>query len=241
MANTTIEITGGMFDSTEVTETVDGFPVGNRAVGSDFFAKMISTLYRNGVSAGDGLPDSFLVVPGGGMNLICSAGTAWINGYMAWNREDRKIPAAAGNRYLVLLRLDLLAGMYTIRCVENPEDGAYPVRNDTVYDLVLAKVSVPADAEDMTEAVITDCRYDEALCGVVTSAADGLNAIAFAAAAGSLGGYTAEDFLRLTGGIMTGRLLAAAENTGLAAVRNISYGTVLPENLAEGEIFILLT
>lgn len=44
-----------------------------------------------------------------------------------------------------------------------------------------------------------------------------------------------------SGGTMTGALVAASNNTGASVVRNISYGTELPSNLAEGEIFILLS
>lgn len=239
MADTIIEIAGGMFDSTEITETVDGFPVGNKAVGSDFFAKMISTLYRNGIAI-SGDEDALKITAGSGMNLLCLPGAAWINGYMAWNKEIRTLPVSAGQNYIICLRLNLSAGTYTVLCAENPEEGAYPVRNDVIYDLVLARASVPESAVSGSDASIEDCRCSTELCGVVTSAADGLDTIAFASNAGMLGGHTADEFLPKTGGNMTGKLLAAWENTGVAAVRNISYGTAVPETLREGEIFILL-
>jgi prolipoprotein diacylglyceryltransferase len=47
--------------------------------------------------------------------------------------------------------------------------------------------------------------------------------------------------MRKTGGLMSGSLTAAPETTGISVVRNISYGTVLPDVLSEGEIFILLS
>lgn len=240
MASTTIEIDGGMFDSTEITETADGFPVGNKAVSAEFFAKMIATLYGNGIVASGGT-DALRVAAGSGMNLRCLPGTAWINGYMAWNREEVSLPIAAGRRYTICLRLNLQAGTYAILCAEDPEDGLYPVRNETIYDLVLAKASVPASAVEAEEAVVEDCRYRKELCGVVSSAAESLGAIAFAAESGTLGGYTADDFLQKTGGSMTGKLLAAEETTGASAVRNISYGLSVPDTLREGEIFILLS
>lgn len=240
MADTIIEITGGMFDSTEVTETVDGFPVGNKAVGSDFFAKMISTLYGNGIAV-NGEETALKITAGSGMNLLCMPGAAWINGYMAWNKEILSLPISGGQNYVICLRLNLSAGTYTILCAENPDPETYPVRNDILYDLVLAKVAVPANAVSGSDASIEDCRYNTELCGVVTSAAAGLNTIAFAANAGLLGGHTADEFLLRAGGSMTGKLLAAAENTGVSAVRNISYGTTVPNDLREGEIFILLS
>ena len=42
-------IDGGMFDSTSVVETVDGFPRGDKAVDAAFFARMMRCFYRDGV------------------------------------------------------------------------------------------------------------------------------------------------------------------------------------------------
>ncbi len=42
MAIISAPVYGGMFDSTSVEETVGGFPRGNKAVDSAFFAKLIS-------------------------------------------------------------------------------------------------------------------------------------------------------------------------------------------------------
>lgn len=240
MADTTITLYGGMFDSTEITDTVDGFPVGNKAVGGDFFAKMISSLYGNGVSI-HGEPDAFLVAAGGGMTLTCQPGAAWINGYMAWNKEPQTLPIAAGKNYAVCLRLNTAAGTFSLLCAENPGEGTYPVRSGAVYDLVLARVSVPGTAVSASDALIEDCRQQASLCGVVTSAADSLDAISFAANAGMLGGHTANEYLKITGGTLTGRLQAARENTGASVVRNISYGSVPPTDLREGDVFLLLS
>lgn len=46
--------------------------------------------------------------------------------------------------------------------------------------------------------------------------------------------------LPLTGGTMTGQIIAAPETTGAACVRNIAYGTSLPSTVAEGTLFILV-
>ncbi|MBE6598500.1 MAG: hypothetical protein E7638_03545 [Ruminococcaceae bacterium] len=241
MADTMIEITGGMFDSTEITETVSGFPVGNKAVGADFFAKMISTLYSNGISAGGGKADGFKITAGSGMYLNCAPGEAWVNGYMAWNKETLRLPVTAGHEYTVCLRLNLTDGTYTVLSAEDPTSGLYPVRNEEIYDLVLAKVSVPSGAVTAGEADIEDCRNDSSLCGVVTSAAESLGIVSYAANSGMLGNKPSGSYVLRSGGNMTGKLRAAADATGVSAVRNISYGTTLPTNLAEGEIFILLS
>lgn len=240
MANTIIEIPGGMFDSTEVVETVDGFPVGNKAVGSDFFAKMISTLYTNGIAMPNGDAAGFKVAAGGGMYLTVAPGAAWINGYMAWNKETVRLPVTAGKSYTVCLRLNLNDGTTTILCAEDPAAGAYPVRNGMIHDMILAKVSLPDNAVTAGEADLEDCRYDSSLCGVVTGAAESVGTVGFAADAGMLGGTAAGAYLKRAGGVLTGKLTAAPDGTGVSAVRNIGYGTTLPDDLREGEIFILL-
>ena len=67
-----------------------------------------------------------------------------------------------------------------------------------------------------------------------------IRTVAYAADAGAVGGVRAADLLHKTGGRMTGVLQAYNDTTGAPAVRNIRYGTSLPETTAEGEIFILL-
>ncbi len=241
MANTSIEITAGMFDSTEITETANGFPIGNKAVTSDFFAKMISTLYTNGVISVNGTTAAFYVTAGTGMYLNCAPGVAWINGYMAWNKEPLRLPVAAGKDYVVCIRLNTADGTITVLCAEDDGNNTYPLRSDTIHDLLLARVQVPLNAVTAETADIEDCRFNPTLCGVVTSAAESVGTTRFAANAGTLGGYSASEYLRRNGGLMWGPIRAAADNTGMSVVRNISYGTTIPDDLAEGDIFILLS
>ena len=52
---TTINVPGGMFDSTKIVETADGFPRGDKAVDAAFFARMMQCFYSDGVvRPGDG-------------------------------------------------------------------------------------------------------------------------------------------------------------------------------------------
>ena len=55
-----------------------------------------------------------------------------------------------------------------------------------------------------------------------------------------LGGAAASEYLKKSGGTMTGTLRAASDTTGASMVRNISYGTTVPTTLADGELFIQL-
>ncbi len=232
MAIISAPVYGGLFDSTSVEETVGGFPRGNKAVDSAFFAKLISCFYSDGVLG----EDSFRIVPGGGMRITAQAGVAWIRGYMAWLKADLNLTLTPGAAYSIVLRLNVPAGEFTLCAATDA-----PLVNDSIRDLVLAEVSVPAGAASVTAAMISDTRGDGSKCGIVTSTVDALASCATAQNANMLGGVAASGYLKRSGGTMTGKLTAAAEKTGASAVRNISYGRVMPTSLKEGEIFILLS
>ncbi len=231
MATISTPVYGGLFDSTTVEETVGGFPRGNKAVDSAFFAKLISCFYSDGIFG----EDSFKIIPGGGMKIKAQAGVAWVRGYMAWQKEDLTLTLSPGGEYNVILRLNVPAGEFTL-CATTDS----PVTSDSIKDLVLAEVSVPTGSDSVTSAMISDTRTDGGKCGIVTSTIDALSSVALAQNANMLGGSAASAYLKRSGGIMTGKLTAAAEETGASAVRNISYGTVMPTTLKEGEVFILL-
>ncbi len=232
MAIISAPVYGGMFDSTAVEETVGGFPRGNKAVDSAFFAKLISCFYSDGILGAD----SFRIIPGGGMKITAQAGVAWIRGYMAWLKSSLNLTLTPGAAYSIVLRLNVPAGEFTLCATTDP-----PQSTDSIKDLVLAEVSVPSGAASVTAAMISDTRTDGGKCGIVTSSVDALKSCATAQKAKMVGGASASAFLKRSGGVMTGKLTAAAEKTGASVVRNISYGTVMPASLKEGEIFILLS
>lgn len=232
MTDISSPVYGGMFDSTEVVETVGGFPRGNKAVDSAFFAKMIACFYRNGIWG----EDSFEAAPGGGMNLTVSPGIAWIRGYMAWQKTAVTLTLSPGTSGSLVLRLNTAAGEFTLEMISGePEDGA------SLCDLVLAEITVPAGASAVTAGMIRDTRSDRAKCGLVTSAVDALETVETAQNAVMLGGTPAADYLKATGGVMRGGLRASPDATGQSVVRNIGYGTVMPDSLAEGELFVLIS
>ncbi len=233
--STSKSILGGMFDSTSVIETIDGFPRGNMAVDSTFFARMLQCFYTDGVVKPD--EGGMQVTAGTGLQIVVQPGCGWIRGHMAWVREAETATVTAGNTYLVLLRLHCREGGFTL---EFNKDTAAPVRGENYWDLCLARVVIPTGAEAVTTDMITDLRTDEALCGAVYSPIDGLEAVAFASNAGAVGGLSADALVPKVGGKMNGTLQAYNDTTGGPAVRNIRYGTSLPDMVAEGEIFLLL-
>jgi len=234
MADIISSVYGGMFDSTEVVETVNGFPRGNKAVDSSFFAKMISCFYNNGIFG----EDSFSVTPDAGLAVKVSSGIAWIRGYMAWQKEASVLTLAAGKTYAIVLRLNSAQGEFSLVASENID--SVPQNSDSVCDLVLAYAAIPSNTIAITANMITDTRGDSSLCGVVTSTIDSLAYAANAENANMLDGHLASEFLTKSGGTMTGNLKAASETLGAQVIRNIGYGKSLPSSLAEGELFILL-
>jgi len=232
---TTISVLGGMFDSTTVVETVDGFPRGDKAVDASFFAQMMQCFYSDGVIRP--MEGYLQVTAGDGMRLQVAPGCGWISGHMAWIPEPVTAEVEAGHSYLVLLRLHRTDGRFTLEFAEDQTD---LTRTDAVWDLLLASAAVPAGSAAVTADMIEDKRLDETVCGAVDSPVSSLQTVAYAADAGAVGGVRAADLLHKTGGRMTGVLQAYNDTTGAPAVRNIRYGTSLPETTAEGEIFILL-
>lgn len=235
MAEIIVPVNGGMFDSTEIVESDGGFPRGNKAVDSAFFAKMISCFYRDGVLGGD----SFVPGAGGGLSLKISGGVAWIRGYMAWQKSDTLITLAAGNSYTVALRVDVTAGEFKL--IATTDADYVPENSENIADLVLAEVKIPSGATALDGDMITDTRGDGTKCGYVTSVVDALGTVETAQNANMLGGAAADAYLKKSGGAMSGNLRAAADSSGMSVVRNIGYGTVLPDSLADGDLFILLS
>ncbi len=233
--STSKEILGGMFDSTTVVETIDGFPRGDKAVDSAFFAQMLQCFYTDGIIKPD--EGGLQVLPGTGLQVTVQPGCGWVHGHMAWVQNPETAAVAAGHTYLILLRLHRREGGFTL---EFAKDLPAHTRGEDYWDLVLARVTIPAGAAAVTGEMITDLRLDETVCGAVCSPIDGLEAVPFASNAGAVGGMTTEALVAKSGGKMTGALQAYNDTTGGPAVRNIRYGTVLPEVVAEGEIFLLL-
>jgi len=239
MADIILPVFGGMFDSTTVVDTVNGFPRGDKAVDSSFFAKMISSFYSDGVLAGGEYgQNGFRVLPEDGLGITVSAGIAWIRGYMAWMQTAQTFALSAGHSYAVLLRLSLVTGEFSLILTEETE--SLPTDTELIRDLVLAEITIPAGWPMVTEDMITDTRSDAGKCGLVTCTVDALQTVPYAVNAGAVGGFPETAFLHKDGGTMTGDLVAFPKASGTPAVRNIGYGTVLPDVLEEGDIFILL-
>ena len=98
-------------------------------------------------------------------------------------------------------------------------------------------VNTVVDFEQNPKSVTAESRYDvEVSYGnlqrTVSIGSHNSGAVTFP--------YAADAYLKRSGGVLTGSLTAAKDSTGKMTVRNIVYGTALPDTLGEGDLFILL-
>lgn len=198
----------GFFDSTEVVETVGGFPRGNKAETADFFAAYFSSFVGNGIYLDP--PSAFQVLPESGLTVRIRPGKCFINGYFAFDDEpeDKTFPFdTQPHEYWLVLRLDLADGSIKKVWVSDPAPGELPVRGTVLYDLVVARVSVGAGVTTITDSMISDLRADPFYCGRVKSLVDGIGqTVEYADVAGTLVEETMAQLVQRTGSIMTGPL-----------------------------------
>lgn len=159
----------GLFDSTEIVQDVSGYPKGNRAETADFFAKYFSNFVSNGVFARPST--NFQVMAKSGMTVTIKAGCCFINGYMAFDNSDEEhtfVKDSSAHNYYFIQRMYLPDGTITKTWLTDPDETELPVRTATTYDLVIAKVTISANVSAVTDSMITDYRYDNYKCGIVT-------------------------------------------------------------------------
>lgn len=169
----------GLFDSTEIVQSVNGYPKGNRAETADFFARFFSQFIGNGIYARP--TTNFQVMADGGMTVVVKPGHCFINGYAAFDDEPeyKTFPTdSKAHTYWLVQRAHIVAGgEITKTWLTDVDADDLPLRNGAYYDLVLAKVTVPANTTAITDNMITDYRYNENYCGVVQNLLDQNNYI----------------------------------------------------------------
>lgn len=157
----------GLFDSTEIVQSVNGYPQGNKAETADFFAHYFAGL------VGDGVPqtptDNLQVVATSGMVVRIKPGSIYIKGYHGWlaEPEDITIESSAQVRTVYVgVRLNLTTGEIV------PYYGTTIVRTDAVYEMPLAKINIQGSAVSITDNMITDLRGTTEYCGYVEKLTD---------------------------------------------------------------------
>ena len=125
------------------------------------------------------------VVTSSGMTVLAKAGFAFINGYAFRNAEDFSITIETADGSLpridrVIVRWDITQRMIYIGVLKGTPS-ANPVaksltRNSEIYDLAIADILVGRGVTSITQADITDQRYNSSLCGIVTGVVDQIDA-----------------------------------------------------------------
>ena len=150
---------------------------GDRIYNAADFREWLHNMFSEGVSVND-----FFVSPAGGMSLIVPDGYVHIRGASKTFTTDTTVTLAASDQSLnridaVVLELDISKKTIDVKTVngvaaDNPVEPE-PIRNDNVWQIVLAYVNVNAGANEVTEADIIDVRMDRNKCGyLIRSACD---------------------------------------------------------------------
>ena len=146
---------------------------GDRKYDADWLARYIAGIVSNGVYTTE------LTTAGGNgdMSITVGAGRAWINGYMYANDASMTLSIGAADGALsrtdlVVLRLDMSNRQITLAIVPGTFGSGAPAvtRTADIYELELAQVAVAAGTTAITQAMITDKRADETVCGIVAGA-----------------------------------------------------------------------
>lgn len=164
----------GFFDAIESDGSYD------RTYSSADYCDNLATIIKNGVRYSS--DNDLQVTAGVGMALNVAIGRAWINGHYFYNDTVYTGltigTAPTGNQSRidrVVVRLDTsLATRAASLMVIQGTPAASPIapaltRNDSIYDLCLAEITVPAGATAITSAMITDTRADGTVCGWASS------------------------------------------------------------------------
>lgn len=160
----------GFFNAMNISGTYD------RRYSADDYSDNLAVVISNGVLRSE---NDDLKVTASGLSASVGVGRAWIKGHYyvnttAFSFSAVSTPAGGSRIDRIVLRLDARAQGRKIELVyvqgqagNNPTPPA-PVRNESLFDLVLADLTIAAGATTMT---VTDRRSDKNLCGWVYSTA----------------------------------------------------------------------
>ena len=141
----------------------------DRLYGSIDFATLFGMFFTNGVFVNP--TTNLQVVAKEGLTLTVKAGRAFIDGYWYELTEDMDInigvntTSYAVNTTIVCV-LDRTNRVVEIKVKNNVLD-TLPANDGTIHELVLAVVEVGVGITEITNANITDTRFNNNYCGVV--------------------------------------------------------------------------
>lgn len=161
-----------------VTYKTDGTPVWDRAISSAPYRKLIKSLFSDGVLPN---PSTNLQVSAGtGMKVNLYAGFAICNGCQKLQETNMSLDIATASAVndridTVILRLNDNDDVRECEFyVLTGTPAVSPVRpaltqTDSIWEIGLADVLVKANSTQISNANITDTRYETARCGIISS------------------------------------------------------------------------
>lgn len=143
------------------------------------FARHLKKYFTNGI-----FNNELKVIANNDMTITIQEGDANIEGYRYTNTGDliKTIETADGTLKRidnVVIRLDLTNRLISAQIIkgvfsDNPSAPEL-IRSSTIYDIKLAEIFVNANVTSITQADITDTRFQESVCGIVASTVQTLN------------------------------------------------------------------
>jgi len=180
----------GYFDSEITGYDEEGMPIFDRAKTSDFMADFFSKLITSGVLADPA--DCFQVMAHTGMTVQIKPGYGFIKGRFAYDRDPSYLTLEDAPTVSAYKRIDMviLRNNYAERKSElliktgtpaaNPKEPEIlqPDSGD-YYELCLATIYINSNQSVISQANITDTRFNDAYCGPVTQLIDHLDTSVF--------------------------------------------------------------
>lgn len=143
------------------------------------FALFLSKYFTNGVFDG-----GLSVSKGSGMGITVNIGDANINGYRYSNDDTLNLSLNIGDAQYtridnVTIRLDL-DNRKISTIIDEGIPSSSPVAKDPqrtafLYDLVIARITIPSGTTEITASMIEDTRFNNNLCGIVEGAVKQIN------------------------------------------------------------------
>lgn len=167
------------WDSQVTKLGADGLPEYDRPSSAADMRALLGRFFSDGVFMRE--PDSLKVEPGTGMNVVVKPGGCIIRGTEATEDKDRTLALQAADP--AQQRVDTVVVRWNSNLEERKMD-LYVVkgtpgqgrpaltRTESVYELGIADITIPANTSSVTVQRITDTRMEPARCGMAVPFAD---------------------------------------------------------------------
>ena len=168
MANNSVgTLDAGFFDSTELVQLENGFYQGNKAKSADFMASFFAGFVTNGVRG----EDPFAVTVSGN-SVTVGPGKVYINGRMGLNEgtvTGNVADFSVLKTIYIVLQLDIPSQEMVMVGVVNPSSDFPSRKSAGIWQLAVARITIPAGATELTKDMVEDLRDDQEWCGRATA------------------------------------------------------------------------